>query len=215
VGSGGAGTVKTSWRGFLRRRAIWGVALARFIEEPSGWFYFTWLPIYLKNHRAVPLVTIGLLLVIPFLTFDVGKMGGGWVSSVLMKRGWSLNRARKSVLLGAAVCLMASIPAVFTKTPLGFVLLISVATFGHGCWTTTVQTIPGDIVPPSRVGTVYGITACGGGMGAILFTQLTGKLVDASGSFTMPLFIAGILPIIGFAVFSLLVPRLKPLEDLN
>jgi MFS transporter, ACS family, aldohexuronate transporter len=101
------------------------------------------------------------------------------------------------------------------ETALGFVLLVSIATFGHGSWTTTVHTIPGDIVPPARVATVYGITACCGGIGAILFTQLTGKVVDATGSFTVPLFIAGVLPMIGFAVFSLLVPRLTPLEDLD
>jgi len=117
-------------------------------------------------------------------------------------------------MLGSAVCLMASIPAVVMETPIGFVMLISLATFGHRCWTTAAQTIPGDIVPPSRVETVYGITACGGGLGAILFTQLTVKLVDVTGSFTLPLLIAGVLPIIGFAVFSLLVPRLKPLEEL-
>jgi len=214
VGRRGAGTSKPSWRVFLRQKTVWAVALARFFEEPAGWFYFTWLPLYLKNHRSVPLLKIGLLLFIPFLTFDVGKVGGGWISSILLKRGWSLDWARKAVMLGSAVCLMASIPAVVMETPIGFVMLISLATFGHGCWTTAAQTIPGDIVPPSRVGTVYGITACGGGLGAILFTQLTGKLVDVTGSFTLPLLIAGVLPIIGFAVFSLLVPRLKPLEDL-
>jgi MFS transporter, ACS family, hexuronate transporter len=211
---GGDRTSKLSWRVFLRQKTVWAVALARFFEEPAGWFYFTWLPLYLQNHRSVPLLRIGVLLFIPFLTFDVGKVGGGWISSVLLKRGSTLDWARKAVMLASAVCLMASIPSVFTKTPLEFVLLISLATFGHGCWTTTAQTIPGDIVPPSRVGTVYGITACGGGLGSILFTQLTGKLVDVTGSFTMPLFIAGVLPIIGFAVFSLLAPRLKPLENL-
>jgi len=90
------------------------------------------------------------------------------------------------------------------QTPLGFVLLISVATFGHGCWATTTQTIPGDIVAPRFLGTVYGMTAFGGGIGAILFMCLTGRLVDTSGSFTAPFVIAGLLPLAGYGVFALL-----------
>jgi MFS transporter, ACS family, hexuronate transporter len=204
---------KPDWKVFLRQRTVWGVVLARFLEEPAAWFYFTWLPLYLRNHRAVPLLKIGMLLLIPFLAFDIGKIGGGAASSLLIRRGSSLNLARKAILLGAAICLMASIPAIYTKTPLGFVLLISIATFGHGCWTTTAQTIPGDIVPPAQVGTVYGITACGGGLGGVVFMEVTGKLADMTGSFAIPLFIAGILPVLGFAVLSLLAPRLEPLED--
>jgi ACS family hexuronate transporter-like MFS transporter len=97
-------------------------------------------------------------------------------------------------------------------TPLGFVLLISIATLGHGAWATTTQTIPGDIVAPRFVGTVYGITAFGGGIGAIIFMFATGKLVDIYGSFTVPFVIAGILPLIGYWVFVWLAREIKPIR---
>jgi MFS transporter, ACS family, hexuronate transporter len=203
---------KVRWSFFLRHRLVLAVAAARFLEEPSGWFYFTWLPIYLKDHRDVSLINIGFLLIIPFLTFDIGKVGGGWLSSLFMKRGWTLDRARKVVMLGSALCMAASIPAMLASTPLGFVLLISIATLGHGSWATTTQTIPGDIVAPRFVGTVYGITAFGGGIGAIIFTFVTGKLVDLYGSFTVPFVIAGILPLIGYWVFALLAREIKPIQ---
>ncbi len=200
------------WSFFLKQRLVLAVALARFMEEPAGWFYFTWLPIYLRNHRDVSLINIGLLLIIPFLTFDLGKVGGGWVSSRLMKRGWRLDPARKIVMLVSALCLVASLPAILAPTPLGFVLLISLATLGHGAWATTTQTIPGDIVPPRFVGTVYGITAFGGGLGAILFMWATGALVDAYGSFTIPFVLAGILPLIGYGLFVLLAREITPIR---
>lgn len=200
------------WSFFLKQRLVLAVAAARFLEEPAGWFYFTWLPIYLRNYRDVSLMNIGFLLIIPFLTFDIGKVGGGWVSSLLMKRGWALDRARKVVMLVSALCMVASLPAIVAATPLGFVLLISLATFGHGAWATTTQTIPGDIVAPRFVGTVYGITAFGGGIGAILFMYATGRLVDTYGSFTAPFVIAGILPLIGYGVFVLLAREIKPIQ---
>jgi len=200
------------WSFFLNQRLVLAVALSRFLEEPSGWFYFTWLPIYLKNYRDVPLMNIGLLLIIPFLTLDVGKVGGGWLSSRLMKRGWTLDRARKVVMLMSALSMAASLPAILAPTPLGFVLFISLATLGHGGWATTTQTIPGDIVAPRFVGTVYGITAFGGGIGAIIFTYVTGTLVDTYGSFTGPFVIAAVLPLVAYAAFALVAGRIRPVQ---
>jgi ACS family hexuronate transporter-like MFS transporter len=203
---------RIGWSFFLKQRLVLAVALSRFLEEPSGWFYFTWLPIYLKNYRDVSLMNIGFLLIIPFLTLDVGKVGGGWMSSRLMKQGWTLDRARKVVMLISALSMAASLPAILVPTPLGFVLFISLATLGHGGWATTTQTIPGDIVAPRFVGTVYGITAFGGGIGAIIFTYVTGKLVDTYGSFTGPFVIAAVLPLVAYAAFALVAGRIGPVQ---
>lgn len=189
------------WRWFLKQRLVVAVAVARFLEEPCGWFYFTWLPLYLNNYRGVGLTSVGLLLIVPFLALDIGKVGGGWMSSRLMQRGRTLDFSRKAVMLVSAVCMLGSIPALWADHPLVSVLCISLATFGHGAWATTTQTIPGDIVKPRHVGTVYGITAFGGGVGAIIFTYATGQMVDAYGSFTVPFVIAGLLPLLGYGAF--------------
>lgn len=190
---------------FLKHRMFWGVFLGRFVEEPASWFYLTWLPIYLKGFRGVSLMNIGFLLIIPFLTLDLGYMGGGWIASELIKRGWSLNRARKTVMAVSALCMVAAIPAVLAPSTVGFVMLVSVATLGHGGWAANIMTLPGDMVPHRVVGTLYGITALGGGLGSILFMQITGKLVDMQNSFDMVFIIAGILPVLA-AVIILTVP---------
>jgi MFS transporter, ACS family, hexuronate transporter len=200
------------WSFFLTQRLVVAVALSRFLEEPSGWFYFTWLPIYLKNYRDVSLMNIGYLLLIPFLALDFGKIGGGWISSRLMQQGWTLDRARKIVMLVSALCMAASLPAIVAPTPLAFVAFISIATLGHGSWATTTQTIPGDIVAPRFVGTIYGITAFGGGVGAVIFTWVTGRLVDAYGSFTGPFVIAGILPLLAYVVFAAVAGEIRPVQ---
>lgn len=200
------------WSFFIKQRQVLAVAAARFLEEPSGWFYFTWLPLYLSNYREMPLTRVGVLLIIPFLALDIGKVGGGWVSSRLIQHGWTLDRARKIVMLGSALCMLGSIPAMWAATPLASVLYISLATFGHGCWATTTQTLPGDIVAPAFVGSVYGITAFGGGVGAIIFTYATGQLVDIYGSFTIPFVIAGVLPVVGYVAFACIAGRITPVH---
>jgi len=185
---------------FLRHRMFWGVFLSRFVEEPASWFYLTWLPLYLNQIRGVSLMNIGFLLTIPFLTLDLGYTGGGWIASRLIKRGWSLNRARKTVMVIHAALMLAGIPAVLAPSTAEFVGLVSIATLGHGGWAANIMTLPGDMVPHSWVGTLYGVTAFGGGLGSILFMQLTGKLVDMQRSFTTVFLIASILPVIAAVI---------------
>jgi MFS transporter, ACS family, hexuronate transporter len=188
------------WLPFLKQRMFWGVFLGRFVEEPASWFYLTWLPLYLKGFRGVSLIDIGFLLIIPFLTLDLGYMGGGWIASQLIKRGWSLDQARKRVMVVSAVLMVAAIPAIFAPSTIGFVALVSLATFGHGGWAANIMTLPGDMVPHNLVATLYGVTACGGGLGSILFMQITGKLVDMQQSFNTVFVIAGILPVIAACI---------------
>lgn len=200
------------WLPFLKQRMFWGVIISRLIEEPAGWFYLTWLPLYLKSFRGVSLIDIGFLLIIPFLTLDLGYMGGGWLSSQLIKRGWSLDRARKTVMVFSALCMVAAIPAIYAASTIGFVAFVSLATLGHGGWASNIMTLPGDMVPHKLVGTLYGITACGGGLGSVLFMQITGKLVDMQQSFNTVFVIAGILPVIAAIILLVVTGKLGQMQ---
>jgi len=197
---------------FLKHRLFWGVFLGRFVEEPASWFYLTWLPFYLKQFRGISLIDIGYLLILPFFTLDIGYMGGGWISSNLMRSGWSLDRARKAVMLVSALCMVSAIPAVFAGSTLTFVLLVSIATLGHGSWAANIMTLPSDMVPHGMVGTVYGITAFGGGLSSIMFMQVTGKLVDMQRSFDTVFIVAGILPLLAAIVFLTVSGKIRMLH---
>lgn len=202
----------TRWTWFLRQRMVWGVLLARFLEEPVSWFYLTWLPIYMRTYRDASIIDIGIALIFPFIALDIGYIAGGWIASQLMKRGWSLDRARKTVMVASALCMVAGIPAVSASTTAGFIAWVSLATMGHGSWGSNIFTLPGDFAPPRWVGTVYGMTAFGGGVGAILFTQLIGYLSDVQQSFHLVFLIAGILPIVAALVLLSVPGRLAPLR---
>jgi ACS family hexuronate transporter-like MFS transporter len=199
------------WTFFLRQRVIWGVFLGRFLEEPVAWFYYTWLPFYLRQYRDVSLMDIGVLLTIPFLTLDVGYVAGGWVASRLLGMGFSLNWARKAVMLVSALCMSSSIVAATAATPLECVLLVSIATFGHGSYQANILTIPGDVVPHRYVGTLYGMTGFAGGIGSIIFMQVIGTVVDVQQSFNTVFFVAGIIPLLAFAAFAVLARSIEPL----
>jgi MFS transporter, ACS family, hexuronate transporter len=185
------------WSFLLKHRLVWGVILGRFIEEPAGWFLFSWLPLYLKTFPNLSLINIGLLLTIPFLLLDAGFLVGGWVASFMLKHGATIDRVRRVGMFVSAICMLGSIFAVISHTPHGFIFWISFATFGHGCWSSNIMAMPGDILPHTSVGTLYGLAACCGSFGSVLFMVVVGRLIDSQRSFTTPFVIAGLLPLIG------------------
>lgn len=184
------------WSYLLRQRLAWGVILGRVFEEPVGWLFYSWLPLYLNKFLGVPLIDTGLLLMIPFAAQDVGFILGGWGASRMIKAGWSVDRTRRWMIFLSGACMLSSIAAITTTTPLIFVLFISMATFGHGSWSSNIMSMPGDIAPYEAVGTLYGLSGCGGSLGSILFMQLIGKLVDTTQSFDAVFVIGGILPLL-------------------
>jgi ACS family hexuronate transporter-like MFS transporter len=199
------------WSFLLRQRQAWGVIMGRVLEEPVAWLFYSWLPLYLTKFMGVSLMKTGFLLTIPFLTQDIGFIAGGFAASRLLKNGWTVDRTRKCVIFVSAICMMSSVSAIRAPTPLTFVLLISVATFGHGSWSSNIMSMPGDIVPPSAVGTLYGMTGCGGALGSILFTQIIGVLVDTEGSFSTVFTIGGILPLVAAIVMFTVGGKVQPL----
>jgi ACS family hexuronate transporter-like MFS transporter len=168
----------------------------------------------LKNYRATSLIHIGLLLTIPFFTLDMGFLAGGWAASRLMKNGWSLDRTRRTLVGLSAVCMMSTLLAMAAPTVLGFVLLISVATFGHGSWSSNVMAMPADVLPHHSVGTLYGMTAACGSMGSILFTVIAGRLIDVQHSFNTVFVIAGVLPLVGAILMFAVAGKVQRLPSL-
>jgi MFS transporter, ACS family, hexuronate transporter len=193
----------------LRERRVWGVALARFLEEPASWFYLTWLPICMRTYRHVPLVDTGMALVFPFVALDIGYLAGGWTSSRLIGGGWSIDTARKTVMVVGALCMLSGILAAGAVSNFVFVAWVSLAMLGHGAWGSNMFTLPSDMTSAPNVGVVYGFTAMAGGLGSILFTQIVGILTDAQQSFRAAFLIAGTLPIAAACVLLLVPGRIS------
>jgi ACS family hexuronate transporter-like MFS transporter len=131
-----------------------------------------------------------------------------------MKNGWSLDRTRKTLVGLSALCMMSTLLAIAAPTALGFVLLISVATFGHGSWSSNIMAMPGDILPHPSVATLYGMTAACGALGSILFMVITGRLIDVQHSFNTVFAIAGLLPLIGAILMFAVAGKVQRLPSL-
>lgn len=191
------------WRDLLGYRQVWAIILARFLTDPIWWLYITWLPKYLADARGFTLTKIGLFAWVPYVAADVGSLSGGWLSGHLIARGWSVDRARKTVILIAAFLMPAGILAAFVDDPLVALALIGVVLFGFQVWINNVQTLPSDLFPDKAVASVAGLGGTGAGIGSMIFIFTTGWVVDHF-SYVPILVTAGLLAPLGtFVLFTL------------
>jgi ACS family hexuronate transporter-like MFS transporter len=203
-----ASKVAPRWRDLLRHRQVWAIVLARFFTDPVWWLYITWLPLYLYNARGFSLKEIGLFAWVPYVAADAGSLLGGWASGYLISRGWSVDRARKTVIALAALLMPAGIFAAFAESPFVALALIALVLFGFQVWINNVQTLPSDFFPGRAVGSVAGLGGTGAGVGAMLFTFGTGWVVDHF-SYVPVLVAAGLLAPLGTLVLFALAGPVK------
>ena len=199
------------WLQLLQYRQVWAIVLSRFLTDPVWWLYITWLPKYLADARGFSLTEIGLFAWVPYVAADAGSLSGGWLSGHLISRGWSVDRARKTVILFAALLMPAGILAAFVSSPLVALGLIGVVLFGFQVWINNVQTLPGDFFPDTSVASVAGLGGTGAGIGSMIFILTTGWVVDHF-SYVPILVIAGVLAPLGTIVLFTLSGKIERLK---
>jgi ACS family hexuronate transporter-like MFS transporter len=186
--------------------------VGKFLTDPIWWLYLFWIPDFLNRNHGIDLKTIGLPLVAIYLIADVGSIGGGWLSSTLMKRGWTQNGGRK---LAMFVCALAVVPMVFASGARELwmaVALVSIAAAAHQGWSANLFTTASDMFPRKAVGSVVGLGGMAGAVGGMLIAKLTGYLLQATGSYLPVFFIAAFAYLLALAIIHLLVPRLEPAQ---
>lgn len=204
-----AAVVKLPYSQILLKPAGWAFLIGKFLTDPVWWFYLFWLPGFLHEKYGVDLVNLGPPLVAIYVAADFGSIGGGWLSSFLLKRGWPLGRARKTAML---VCALAVLSAMFVPLAGGnlwlTVGLVAIAASAHQGWSANLYTIASDCFPRSAIGSVVGLGGLGGAIGGAMVQKVIGWWLDRSHEHYAPLFVvAGTMYLIALLIIQLLMPR--------
>ncbi len=185
---------------------------AKFLSDGAWYFYLFWLPKYLFDAFHLDIKTAGAIGWIPYAASGVGSLVGGAFSSWLLKRGHSVNAARK-LALGASAALMPWVMLAPQLHSVGCVIfLFSLAFFGQQSWSTLVMILPTDLISRQAVGTLAGLVGFGGAMGGVLLGQVVGWLRDHGYSYTPALVISGSLHLAAFALICLVIPKIQKLN---
>lgn len=204
--------VKIPWRKLLPHRQTWAFAIGKFMTDPIWWLYLFWVPDFLnKNYQVgITVSQLGPPLVTIYLIADIGSIGGGWISSHFIKKGWTPNKARKFAMLVCALCV---VPIIFAAAGVGkwtAVLLISLAAAAHQGWSANLFTLTSDMFPRKAVGSVVGIGGMTGAVGGMCLALLVGAILQDTGSYKLIFAIAGSAYLAALVIIHLLVPRLEP-----
>jgi ACS family hexuronate transporter-like MFS transporter len=200
---GGAGKgekqgIFAGWGTVLRYRQVWGVAAVRFFSDSILWFYLAWLPKYFVDERGYQMEDIRDRLWMVFLPAIFASFLGGGISGRLIEKGWSVNRARKTVMLVAGVAMVSSAGVGLVDSDVTALVLSGIALLSFYAYSTNTLTLPADLAPPGLVASISGFSGMGAGLGSVLFTKLVGHVADTY-SFTPVFVLVGILPLLSLA----------------
>lgn len=203
---------RLAWGRIFGYRQAWSFTLAKLMTDPIWWFYIFWLPKYLIEARHFSVQNLQLFGFIPFLAAVPGSLAGGWFSGYLLRRGHSVNFARKTALLVCALCMPAGIFAALSASPWMALVFISVATSAHQGWSANVFTLVSDTFPKRDVGSVVGIGGAAGAFGGAILAWVAGHILQHH-SYT-PLFIlAGVMHPLAMGAIQLLTPRIERISQ--
>ncbi len=202
--------VKIKWAKLIPHRQTWAFVIGKFLIDPIWWFLLFWIPDFLQRSHGLKLMQIGLPIMVIYLLADVGSVAGGWLSSSLIHRGKSVNMARKVAML---VCALSVVPIVFADRVEGLwgaLLLIGLAAAAHQGFSANLFTLASDIFPGQAVGSVVGIGGMAGAFGGMVMAKIVGYVLQWTGSYMVPFFIAGSSYLVALAFIQLLTPKLEP-----
>lgn len=203
---------KVRWLHLLKYRQTWAFVIGKFMTDPVWWFYLFWLALFLNNNFGLSLTQLGLPLIVIYMMTTVGSVGGGWISSALIKRGVAIAKSRRIAML---ICAILVVPVVFAANITNMwlaVVIIGLAAASHQGWSANIFTIASDLFPKKAVGSVVGLGGMAGAVGGMIFMTSTGYIVEATGSY-MPMFIiCGSAYLITLGIITLLLRNPRPME---
>ncbi len=202
-------TEKVRWLSLMNHRQTWAFAIAKFLTDPVWWFYLYWVPKFLNKSYGLTLEGLALPVIIIYLMADVGSVGGGWLSSAFIKRGWPVNKGRKAAML---ICALLVTPIVYASQADSVwlaVALLGLATAAHQGWSANLFTTTSDMFPRRAIGSVVGVGGMAGAIGGMVIATAAGFILEFTGSYVVLFLIAGSAYLIALAIFQALVPRLE------
>ena len=198
----------------MPKRETWAFALTT-ITDGVWWFYLFWGAKFLAEQFGVDIKNIGPPFLVIFIMADIGSLLGGYTSGAWIKKGWSINKARKITMLICAIIILpvAFVPVITSKWLAVF--LIGLGAAGHQSWSINGYTLVPDVFPKKAVASVIGIGKMVGVVVAVIADLALGAVLDKAGNtgYFWAFIIAGLsyLTILGFV--HLLMSKMTPMDD--
>ena len=203
---------RLSMKKVMRYRQAWGYAWAKFLTDPVWWFYLFWIPIYLNDVRHFTASERATALTVIYTISSAGALLGGAASSYLIKSGWNVGKARKTIMLLCACIMPAAAMGVFAERAAVTVLFFGISLAAHAAWMTNVFTTTADVFPKQAVGFANGFGNCVGGLGGALLSGLIPGYVIPLVGYIPVLLIMSCFYLVAWLLVHKLMGNLEPIQ---
>ena len=195
----------------LKYKVTWSFAIGKILTDPIWYFFMFWLPAYFSDVFKMDLTKPSLPLIIIYSGTTIGSIGGGYLSSFLIKKGWAIGRARSITMLLFALMVVPVMFSKYVDNMWMITIIIAFATAAHQGWGANLMTTVGDQLPNSYVSSVIGFGGMLGSAAGIIFPLFIGIVLDTfkkagnvNGGYNIIFFIAGISYVAAWGLISLI-----------
>ncbi len=197
----------------LLKKESWGCFSGRIFIDPVVYFFVFWIPKYLHDVKGLSSAEIGITAWLPYAAMGIGTILGGWLPKILIeKRNWSLNRARKTIMLIASIAIPIFCFALTVKvTAITAIFLISGIMLAHGLWSNITLTT--EVFPKNVQATVTGIGGTLGGLMSVISQKLIGITVENHSYLPIFIFI-GCTYLVAFSLVHLLIGKIGTIHKI-
>ncbi len=205
-------TLSIKWTDLFKYRQTAAICTTRFISDWVWWFFLFWTPDFLSKTHGINLKEVVLPLIIIYSVSSVGGIGGGWISSKLIRTGKSIDFARKTTIL---ICALTVLPVMLVSQVTNIwlaVMLISLAAAGHQGWASNIFTIVSDIYPKQAVGSMTGLSGFAGAIGGAMSASFVGLILQGTGSYFLIFLVASSVYMINWLILKFAIKEIRPLE---
>jgi ACS family hexuronate transporter-like MFS transporter len=210
------GKPRVSWTQLLKIRQTWAFIFGKLLTDPIWWFFLFWLPSYFSTTFHLDFTKPNLQLIIVYTSTTFGSIGGGYLSSWLIKKGWPIFKARKVSMLFFAICVVPIVFAKQTDNVWVAVGLISLAAAAHQAWSANIFTTASDMFPKYAVSSVVGLGGMAGSIGGSLFPFVVGGLLqhyktlgNIGAGYNIIFIICGCSYLVAWGMMHLFAPKME------
>jgi len=195
----------------LKYKVTWSFAIGKILTDPIWYFFMFWLPAYFSDVFKMDMTKPSIPLIIIYSGTTIGSIGGGYLSSFLIKKGWAIGRARSFTMLLFALMVVPVMFSKYVDNMWLITIIIAFATAAHQGWGANLMTTVGDKLPNNYVSSVIGFGGMLGSAAGIIFPLFIGIVLDTfkkagniNGGYNIIFFIAGVSYVAAWGIIWLI-----------